>query len=489
MGPKARDRKRPGGAGPRSGPAPAWRGRATAAALAAALAAAGYAAWVGVAQPQRDYSPHCSSGLFGRVHCASPAALRAAHAELWAASKAEAAAKGRAGVGEAVARERQRLNAAARDLHGQGLLSGPELEPLPRVAAAALSPAEFVERYAAARRPVILEGLREAVTGGGWDLDWVLGQCGDRQVKPREYQPGVDGWASQEEAAEYIGIASVLDHGPAARRPYVVDWSLPWGCPWALENFSVPGIFAGDALRILPEKYWHLRDKWPSLFLGGEGTRTGLHTDALGTHFWQLVLGGEKEWTVLRHGDAHLVQDWVPEKYHVFAYGADPWALEADAQRSPLLRLARGWRGVAREGDVVFAPAEAPHAVRNLGNISLAVSMNYIGADNVETAATHARSGEYGESFSPAFADELLRAAERLGDSSAEPVSWARFKGYPAGHVVASSMARLREKHCPKGAISDRTAKDKGLPYWCPWDWAALPDPGARRRRARALHA
>jgi hypothetical protein len=50
-----------------------------------------------------------------------------------------------------------------------------------------------------------------------------------------------------------------------------------------------------------------LSDSWPSLFVGGAGTRSGVHIDSSGTHFWMAVTVGVKRWRVFHRDDLSLL--------------------------------------------------------------------------------------------------------------------------------------------------------------------------------------
>ena len=111
----------------------------------------------------------------------------------------------------------------------------------------------------------------------------------------------------------------------------------------------------------------------PSLFVGGNGTRTGLHTDYASSHFWMLVTEGRKEWAIFDAQFApFLYRGWAEP-----SFPPDPWALEANLARWPLTAAVRGMRGVAEAGDVVFVPSGSIHAARNLHSPTVPLTMNY----------------------------------------------------------------------------------------------------------------
>lgn len=124
------------------------------------------------------------------------------------------------------------------------------------------------------------------------------------------------------------------------------------GCPKALASYIVPFVAANDLLhraRIkgdeaaggVPVPY----DDHPSLFVQPRGSRCGLHVDGGAMHFLQVLHAGRKRWT---------------------------------------LELANGTRVSTLEtstGDLVFIPAEMPHAVASLEDC-VASSINWLDASN-----------------------------------------------------------------------------------------------------------
>jgi hypothetical protein len=109
---------------------------------------------------------------------------------------------------------------------------------------------------------------------------------------------------------------------------YLHDWSLPLHAPDLANRLTIPKWFANDLFKLVPSssspspsypssartataiaaatatptttaaptfRYSH---SWPSLFVGPRGSKSDLHVDAVGTHFWQAVVHGTKFWRI-----------------------------------------------------------------------------------------------------------------------------------------------------------------------------------------------
>jgi hypothetical protein len=212
---------------------------------------------------------------------------------------------------------------------------------------------------------------------------------------------------------------------------YLTDFGLPRGCSngrWE-DEFLVPEFFAQDFFQAAGKESreaWAeqgkglLSESWPSLFVGNAGTKTGLHVDYGASHFWMLVTEGRKDWVVFPAQMApFLYKGWSAPHYPVKAF-----LLEKGLERRPLSAAARGFRGTTKPGDVIFVPSGSIHAVRNTRSPTVAVSMNYVDATNVE-AAVRDLTGSHRSEVDAATGREL-----------------ERFIGAPPGWTVAWEAAR-----------------------------------------------
>ncbi len=181
----------------------------------------------------------------------------------------------------------------------------------------------------------------------------------------------------------------------------------------------------------------------PSLFVGGNGTRTGLHTDYASSHFWMLTTEGKKDWAVFPAQMApFLYKGWSRPFFPV-----NPWALEKGVERRPLSAVARGFKGSTQPGDVIFVPGGSIHAVRNTRSPTVALSMNYVDDTAVEQAAHDlARNprGEADEELGRALARRIGRAGgggDGPGLGPGRPL-W-EYKGVPRAEWLGSRRGEL----------------------------------------------
>ena len=98
-----------------------------------------------------------------------------------------------------------------------------------------------------------------------------------------------------------------------------------------------------------------------------------------------------------------LYKGWSAPHYPVNAF-----SLEKGLKRRPLSAAARGFRGTTKPGDVIFVPSGSIHAVRNTRSPTVAVSMNYVDATNVEEAVRDL-SGSHRSEADAATGKELER--------------------------------------------------------------------------------
>mmetsp|Transcript_908 Transcript_908/g.2869 ORF Transcript_908/g.2869 Transcript_908/m.2869 type:complete len:356 (+) Transcript_908:1514-2581(+) len=172
---------------------------------------------------------------------------------------------------------------------------------------------------------------------------------------------------------------------------YLHDWGLPAAAPDLLDAMDahVPRYFARDLLQRCPRGALY-REGWPSLFVGPPRSRSGLHVDTFGSHFWMALHAGRKRWVFFDADDAPLLYPtWRPGDRDGGlepSFAVDPVA-SPDMRRYPAFRLARPRVCELRAGEVLFVPAGSPHFVENVGDEpTVALSGNYVDATNADRA-------------------------------------------------------------------------------------------------------
>ena len=258
--------------------------------------------------------------------------------------------------------------------------------PIPRVAYGELSDELYLE-HATTGVPLVVEGLPSTLRN--LTLDLLVERCGGRRATLKERQLDSPAWA------EMVPVEDTSLRAFAARAPsdrYLHDAPLSRLCPEALAavgGFRPPALFGArqNLLAAMPVSRLHgnASASWPSLFLGGRGTSSGLHTDVLESHFWMLVLSGAKRWAVSVRRDVAML---CPRKSA---------AASSERFRASILRegsyacataaAAAVYEGVVAAGDFLFIPSGSPHEVQNGADDAddrpcLAVSYNYADAAN-----------------------------------------------------------------------------------------------------------
>jgi len=266
-----------------------------------------------------------------------------------------------------------------------------------------LSWKRYVEEYAMTKTPVIITGEQvDAMLHKEWTLDRVGEVCGDKEVAlsksgrdltEEDHEEAEDGaqWADLFEVAEttvseFISALKTRTLGPL----YLFDWSLPSHCPELLEDgFTVPSYFASDFFQALPRDL-DMRDGWPSLLVGPNGTGAALHKDTYATHFWMRMVQGTKRWRVYPASD-------TPFLYRNHFFDTFHWdGFDQDLEQMPLGGMASAWEAILRPGQLIIVPGGSPHEVRNLED-TVSVAGNFLDWFNLDEAvdevATVAVSG------------------------------------------------------------------------------------------------
>eukprot|EP01127_Copromyxa_protea_P018029 TRINITY_DN5587_c0_g2_i2.p1 TRINITY_DN5587_c0_g2~~TRINITY_DN5587_c0_g2_i2.p1 ORF type:complete len:270 (-),score=49.29 TRINITY_DN5587_c0_g2_i2:506-1315(-) len=183
---------------------------------------------------------------------------------------------------------------------------------VPRRDASSMTVEEFFNEYALKSKPLVITGLKDIIfPEGQWSLKDIDYICGDREVVPLVKNPHANTWAGLIEDNRQISLANYIRYYSKAKQYttteqilYLHDWSLPLHCPQILgvsekPSFVVPKYFKEDFFKKLQNNTLQFSSDWPSLFIGPQGSQSGLHVDSFGTNFWMFLMEGKRLFSFL----------------------------------------------------------------------------------------------------------------------------------------------------------------------------------------------
>jgi hypothetical protein len=136
--------------------------------------------------------------------------------------------------------------------------------------------------------------------------------------------------------------------------------------------YMVPKIFEDDWLNFYLDGC--AEDDYRFVYIGSDGTRTGLHKDVVASHSWSTNLTGTKVWTL------------VPPSFSEYLFSKDGDCVpgldhDQDLGRWPRLKMAQqaALRVTQRPGQTIFVPSTWFHSVVNVGP-TLSINQNWINA-------------------------------------------------------------------------------------------------------------
>ena len=293
--------------------------------------------------------------------------------------------------------------------------------------------ATFREKVLRTSTPAVISGHLSRWPALAWDDEKLLSECGERLLAPDCDEEALSvhdsdargRWGSMIKLAQSDRVRTLSDLlalirtsvpgegeefemrelGSERHRSvhpsalYLHDKPIDVLCPRLLDALRVPAYFPVDMLR-QPGAQWArsyrhgcnashgLGSKFnnvghPSLFLGREGTRSGLHADGHSASFWMAVLRGKKRFRLVSPSDAYSFKplDCKPRrKKHPGEYCSKFNAsLFDDVAVSDAVTI---WEVNVSAGEFIFIPERWAHEVVNLEE-SLAVSYNFVDDNNL----------------------------------------------------------------------------------------------------------
>lgn len=205
---------------------------------------------------------------------------------------------------------------------------------------------EFFAAYSST--PVVVTDYKHAFAAV--DEDALAQACGHKQVSVAK-KTTKGKWAGIEWVNNGTLQQTLQDPSKHGTAIGVFDWSMPRHCPEIMDTWITPKYFAQNFIdRIDTQKIVRYRDAWPSLFVGADGSYSGMHRDVFGSAFWQYVVRGAKEWHAVASPDGmDLYNGSTLTHYH----------------------------DVVRAGELLILPGNMWHQVRNHGN-TVAYAGNFV---------------------------------------------------------------------------------------------------------------
>ena len=255
--------------------------------------------------------------------------------------------------------------------------------PVPSFEYGSLSYNIFYHQYWKQKTPVVFRNAIQKLMTVNLTLeDIIQSECGAKLVDLFHHVDSSPEWAGLEKiGGQTKKLSSFLltqqeQQGPDKEQEsaYCVDFSIGRQCPALLQNigFRMPR-YVKDHLQNIGQTYkTHQKnskknndiekfvDHWPSLFVGRNGTKSGLHKDSIGS-FWQLVVSGKKHWTMIDEHHHNLLE---------------PDALRRTFSRTSFETVPR-WEVIVEPGDLLMVPSNSAHSVVNVAD-SVALAGNFV---------------------------------------------------------------------------------------------------------------
>jgi len=264
-------------------------------------------------------------------------------------------------------------------------IDGVQTIPLPRIKRSEVSPAEFFTRFAAARRPCIIEGALDSWPAmQNWDLDRLLHKYRHTPFKVGEDDKGrklrmklkyfLDYMEHQKDDSPLYLFETKVEGDAQARK--------------LLDDFEVPDLFPNDFFDLVnphskpPFRWWSI---------GPKRSGTTVHNDPLGTAAWNAVTSGRKRWVLfepqvpVRVAKGKDVINKATEDDEAIMYF--DFLLPRIKAKHPDIRV---YEGIQGPGEVIFVPGDWWHGVLNLEDC-VAVTQNFVGYDNFDSVWIRAR--------------------------------------------------------------------------------------------------
>lgn len=216
-----------------------------------------------------------------------------------------------------------------------------------------ITPEQFRSRYLHHGVPVVMEGAAaEWACTKRWSFDDWRSRFGAEDIELVD-RPGLtdEEYVDARELSEKMNFGAFLDQVESGGRKYMRFSPLFERFPALADDVN------WDWLRAMPDRSFGLNAQ---LFVGGAGSRTGLHNAM--TVFLFVNVVGVKRWTFVPN---HYLAVLDPPT-HARGYNSSDALIEApNLERYPGLDSVDYLEAVLNPGDVLFNPSWNWHSVRN----------------------------------------------------------------------------------------------------------------------------
>jgi len=275
--------------------------------------------------------------------------------------------------------------------------------PIKRVPSETITTKSFFLNYSALHKPLLISNHRTLPRWTFDDFKILFEGC---STMASRFNPSILEWAGIEGNSEQIDMEEFLVEAQTpGYENQIFDISIlrdDYLRQSLGREIRIPKFFTNDFLkRLAGDK---MDGAWPSLFISPQGTGSGLHVDAMSSHFWLGVTSGCKLFRM-------FPPDYLSQLGGKFIYESLAFPHDWE-ERSRDFEL--HW-AVVGPGDLIFVPANWAHKVDNLAP-TIAISGNFIDKSNVEEAIQDSEISGILEADSYELAQDLTTLIETGGD-------------------------------------------------------------------------